>query len=165
VEKHIPFYCEEDSVSVEQAFNYRKMSEAICTSGLLSETQISALRDEGYECVINLLPNDSEYALTGEKELVEEQGLLYTYIPVDFSAPHKSDYLKFEESMKALHGSRLMVHCAANYRVSAFYAIYAYKHLGWSAAEAHEHIASVWNPAEHHPWHLFIAEHLEGTHD
>jgi hypothetical protein len=45
-----------------------------------------------------------------------------------------------------------MVHCAANYRVSAFYAIYARRNLGWSDKDANVHITSIWNPAEHDPW-------------
>lgn len=93
-------------MSIDGAFNYRKMSKTACTSGLLSEAQIFALGSEGYECVINLLPNDSEYALAGEKTIIEEQGLLYTYIPVDFGAPHKDDYVEFEKSMRALQGKK-----------------------------------------------------------
>jgi protein tyrosine phosphatase (PTP) superfamily phosphohydrolase (DUF442 family) len=150
-------------MSIDQAFNYRKMRETVCTSGLLSEAQISALGSEGNECVINLLPNDSEYALAGENEIAEEQGMLYTYISVDFGAPHKDDYVKFEKSMRALQGKKTIVHCAANDRVSAFYAIYACKHLVWSAADASEHITSIWSPMDHQPWQSFIAEHIEGS--
>lgn len=76
------------------------------------------------------MPNDSEYALQGEKELIEKQGLSYTYIPVEFNAPQEHDYVEFENAMNALQGNKTMIHCAANYRVSAFYAIYAHRNLG-----------------------------------
>lgn len=145
---------------VEQAYNYRRVSATVCTAGVLSEAQIGALAGEGYRAVINLLPMDSQYALPAERELIAQQGLIYQYIPVDFDAPHKNDYREFERAMKALHGKKILVHCAANYRVSAFYAIYACRHLGWSGAAAQEHIASLWNPAEYDPWGDFIAEHM-----
>lgn len=148
-------------MSVDDAFNYKKVSESISTAGLLSEQQIDALKQEGYQSVINLLPNDSEYALQGEKERIENQGISYKYIPVEFNAPTEHDYVEFENTMKALQGNRTMIHCAANYRVSAFYAIYARRNLGWSVNEANEHIASIWNPAEHDPWETFITRMLQ----
>lgn len=148
-------------MSVDDAFNFKKVSESISTAGLLSEQQIDALKQEGYASVINLLPNDSEYALAGEKERIENQGIRYEYIPVEFNAPMEHDYVEFENTMVALKGNKTMVHCAANYRVSAFYAIYARRNLGWSVSKAEEHIASIWNPAEHDPWETFIAHMLQ----
>ena len=150
-------------MSVDDAFNYKKVSETISTAGLLSEQQIDSLKPQGYQCVINLLPNDSEYALQGEKERIEGQGISYYYIPVEFSAPTEHDYFDFENTMKALQANKTMIHCAANYRVSAFYAIYAMHNLGWSVNEATEHIASIWNPAEYDPWETFIARMLQGN--
>jgi protein tyrosine phosphatase (PTP) superfamily phosphohydrolase (DUF442 family) len=144
-------------MSIEQAFNYRKVSERVGTAGLLSEEQLRALKREGYESLINLLPDDSEYAIPGERQLVEDQGIDYRHIPVDFAAPTQSDYLEFVTVMKELEGKKLMIHCAANYRVSAFYALYAYQHQGWSITQANGFIASLWNPAEHEPWESFIA--------
>lgn len=143
-------------MSVEQAFNFRKVSDFISTAGVLSAAQLGALAREGYTAVINLLPESSEYAVAGERDLVLGQGLSYRHIPVDFSAPRESDYRAFESAMHELQGSRLMIHCAANYRVSAFYAIYARHHLGWSAGQSEAFIAAIWNPGEHPPWDAFI---------
>ena len=61
----------------------------------------------------------------------------------------------------ATQGKKIIVHCAANYRVSAFYAIFAHRNLGWSEKEAREHIASLWSPAEHEPWDRFITQMLQ----
>ncbi len=144
-------------MSVDQAYNFRKVSDSISTAGVLGEEQLRALQPEGYTAVINLLPEDSEYAIKGEKDMVLAQGLRYTHIPVDFSAPRESDYRAFENALRELQGSRLMIHCAANFRVSAFYAIYARRNLGWSAEQAQTFIAAIWNPSEHAPWDAFIA--------
>lgn len=144
-------------MSVDQAYNFRKVSDSISTAGVLSEEQLGALQPEGYTAVISLLPEDSEYAIKGEKDMVLRQGLSYTCIPVDFSAPRESDYYAFEQSMRELPGARLMIHCAANYRVSAFYAIYSRRNLGWTAEQAQTFISAIWNPSEHAPWADFIA--------
>jgi len=144
-------------MSVDQAYNFRKVSDSISTAGVLNEEQLCALQREGYTAVINLLPESSDYAVQGEKALVLCQGLAYRQIPVDFSAPREEDYRAFEAAMRELQGARLMIHCAANYRVSAFYAIYARRNLGWSAAQAGEFIAAIWDPRDHPPWEAFIA--------
>lgn len=144
-------------MGVEQAYNFRKVSESISTAGVLGEEQLDALQREGYTAVINLLPEDSEYAISGERDRVMRQGLTYMHIPVDFNAPKNSDYSAFETAMRELQGSKLMIHCAANFRVSAFYAIYARRNLGWSSGQAEAFIAAIWNPGEHPPWDAFIA--------
>lgn len=152
-------------MSVDQAYNFRQVSDTTSTAGVLSEDQLGALQREGYGAVINLLPETSEYAIKGERDLVLGQGLVYMHIPVDFSAPQESDYRAFEHAMRELQGKKLMIHCAANYRVSAFYAIYARLNLGWSDAQAKEAIAAIWNPREHAPWNDFIASLAPGVAD
>ena len=148
-------------MSFDEAFNFRKMSEEICTAGLLNKDQICPLGAEGYESVINFLPKDSEYALSGEKELIENQDLVYRHISVTFNPPHRDDYREFETAMNALQGKKIVIHSAANYRVFAFYARYACRNPGWSVAKAKRHIASLWDPIEHDPWGSFIAENVQ----
>lgn len=149
-------------MGVERAYNFRKVSDSISTAGVLGEEQLGALQREGYTAVINLLPEDSEYAIRGEKDMVLRQGITYTHIPVDFNAPRDSDYSAFEIAMRELQGSKLMIHCAANFRVTAFYAIYARRNLGWSAEQADAFIAAIWSPSEHPPWDAFIAGLTQG---
>jgi len=51
---------------------------------------------------------------------------------------------------------RSLSHCAANFRVTAFYGLYAMKHLGWSEAQADEFRASIWRGSEYLVWEQFI---------
>ena len=148
-------------MDVSQAYNFKRIDDSVSTSGLLSEEQLSALGPEGYEAVINLLPDDSEYALPSERAIVQGQGIDYRYIPVDFSAPTDEDYTAFVQAMASSEGKRLHIHCAANYRVSAFYAIYAHQHLDWPRSRAMAHIESIWTPAEHPPWDAFVSNYLD----
>ena len=68
-------------------------------------------------------------------ELVAAAGVAYIHIPVDFAAPSRADLDAFADAMDANEGRTVHVHCAANYRVSAFYGLYAQR-KGWSLAEA-----------------------------
>lgn len=147
-------------MNVDQVFNFRAIDEAVSTSGLLSEEQLSGLRTSGYEAVINLLPHNSQYAIKNEEDIVIAQGVDYLYIPVDFAAPTEQDYSEFVKAMKSCQGKKVLIHCAANYRVSAFYAIYAYEYLGWPASQAREHIESIWRPEENPPWDQFISRYI-----
>ncbi len=146
--------------SVEEAYNFKAIDTAVATAGVLSPAQLAVLGKEGYEAVINLLPVSSDYAVAGEERIVVEQGIAYHYLPVDFAAPSDADYAAFVRAVDACAGKRVLIHCAANYRVSAFYAIYAHEHLSWSASRARAHIESIWNPAEHPPWDRFVAARI-----
>lgn len=147
-------------MSLNQIFNFKKIDTLISTAGLLNENQLSLLKSENYEAVVNLLPEEIEYAVKNESSIVEGQGLIYQYIPVDFSAPTQEDYQAFEQALLALSGKKVMLHCAANYRVSAFYAIFAHSHLGWSTSKAYEHISSIWSLEEHPVWEAFVQKML-----
>jgi hypothetical protein len=60
--------------------------------------------------------------------------------------------------LDALADQKVHVHCAANYRVSAFYGLYAQRNGLCTEAEASELMQGVWNPADYPPWADFIAD-------
>lgn len=147
-------------MSVSEAYNFKAVTPHLSTSGLLSEAQLSALGDQDYNIVINLLPPDHEYAVAAEPDLIQAQGIEYINIPVDFAAPTENDFAQFVEAMEKTVDRKALLHCAANYRVTAFYAIYAVQQLNWSAAQARDLIASVWDISEHHVWEQFVAARI-----
>ena len=147
-------------MSVDQAYNYKKINDLVSTAGLLNEDLLKQLKSEGYEAVISLLPFESEYAIENEPAIVEAQNIIFEYVPVDFLAPSEGDYRLFSELMTKLSHKKIMVHCAANYRVSAFYAIYSHLNHDWTVAQAKEHIASIWDLAEYPVWNAFVTKFL-----
>lgn len=147
-------------MSIDAAFNFVEIKPGLTTSGLPNIEQIKGLSQENYQAVINLLPDDSEYAVQGEAAAIDEQGLVYHYIPVDYAHPQYKDFEAFVTAMDACAGQRLHVHCAANYRVSVFYALYAHLKGQWSADRMQEHMHSLMNPADYPPWPDFITEVL-----
>jgi protein tyrosine phosphatase (PTP) superfamily phosphohydrolase (DUF442 family) len=143
--------------AVEDSYNFRRVSETVTTSGVVMPEALGGLAAAGYELVVNLLPEDSEHAVEDERAIVERQGLAYAYIPVDFASPRRSDFESFAAVMDANPAAVTHVHCAANYRVSAFYGLYALRKRWWTVEQADEHIAGLWTPAEHPVWRAFIA--------
>ena len=144
-------------MSVEDSYNFKRIHDRLTTSGLLSAEQLSDLGGEGYEAVINLMP-DGEGSVADEARIVLDQGLDYVYLPVDFDAPTSADLDAFVDAMDARAGAKVHVHCAANYRVTAFYGMYALRRGLCTQAEANELVASVWNPAEFPAWQALITE-------
>jgi hypothetical protein len=61
--------------------------------------------------------------------------------------------------MDAHKDETVLVHCAANYRVTAFIGLYRVLRLGWAADKAFEPMRSVWEPDE--VWKAFIARALK----
>jgi uncharacterized protein (TIGR01244 family) len=151
------------TMSIENSYNFRRIHEGLTTSGLVSAAQLNDLHTEGYHVVINLLPDSHQHAVSDEARIVRHQGLDYVYIPVDFEAPTHADLEAFAAAMDARVGKKVHAHCAANYRVSAFYGLYALQRGLCTENEADELIQDVWNPADHPAWLTFITDERART--
>jgi uncharacterized protein (TIGR01244 family) len=149
-------------MSIEDSYNFRRVHERLTTSGLVSAEQLGELRAEGYDAVINLLPDSYEHAVRDEAHIVGEQGLDYVYIPVDFAAPTRADLEAFFDAMEARSEQKVHVHCAANFRVTAFYGLYALRQ-GANEDEVDELVGSVWNPDDFPAWSTFLTEERDRT--
>jgi uncharacterized protein (TIGR01244 family) len=150
-------------MGIEDSYNFRRVHDRLTTSGLVSAAQLRELRSEGYDAVINLLPDTHERAVADEEHIVRDEGLDYVHIPVDFDAPRHADLEAFAAAMDARAGQMIHVHCAANYRVTVFYALYALRGGACTEDEALALVHDVWNPAEHPPWMAFIADERSRT--
>jgi uncharacterized protein (TIGR01244 family) len=145
-------------MSIGDSVNFRFIRPGLTTSGLVSAAQLRELHAQGYEAVINLLPDSHPDAVSDEARIVRDQGLDYVHIPVDFEAPTHADLQAFGDAMDACNNRTVHVHCAANYRVSAFYGLYALRRGLCTRAEADELMRDLWNPADHPPWLEFITD-------
>ena len=148
-------------MSIKKAYNFKEANELASCSGTLKYISLQSLADEGYAAVINLLPDDAEYAVKDEKKKIENLGIHYKYIPVDWNNPKQSDFETFEVALNGFNGKKVHIHCAANYRVSAFYAIYAFKNQGWSETVLREFIGSIWQLAEYPVWNKFVSDYID----
>lgn len=148
-------------MSIESSYNFVRVNDKLTTSGFVSPNILKTLGTQGYEVVVNLLPDSHQHAVPGERDLIESQELEYVYIPVDFAAPTPEDFNQFSQAMDGMLGKNVHVHCAANWRVTAFYSLYEVCRARWTSEQATEFMHRVWNPAEHPGWPEFIAGILE----
>ncbi len=144
-------------MSTEEIFNYVKVNDQLSTAGQPTEDQLRDAAAEGFTTIINLAPVNPPYTPPDEAGLARELGLTYVYIPVAWNNPTDADFAAFEQAMDEMTGGRTLIHCAANFRVTAFYSLYAQKRLGWSAAEADAFRAQIWAGSDYPVWEAFIA--------
>ncbi len=143
-------------MSTDEIYNHRRVSDLVSTGGHPTASQLREAAAEGFEAVVNLAPIDHR-SVPDEGELVQSLGIAYHHIPVDWAAPSLDDFDTFEQTMRALEGMRVLVHCAANFRVTAFYSLYAQRYLGWSADEATALRDTIWAGSDLPVWDAFIA--------
>jgi protein tyrosine phosphatase (PTP) superfamily phosphohydrolase (DUF442 family) len=144
-------------MSSSEIFNSIKVSEDLITAGQPTAEQLRSVAQEGFKTVINLATSNPPYSLEGEAGLVQALGMNYFHIPVVWDNPQESDYQAFERVMSDLPAGRTLIHCAANFRVTAFYSLYAQQHLGWSKDEAEKFRAQIWAGSDYPIWRAFIA--------
>ena len=148
--------------SLGEARNFRQIDESLLTAGQPNEAQLADAARQGVKVVINLaLHDDPRYSLADEPGCVRGLGMDYVHIPVQFNAPTEDNLRAFFAAMDAHKGEKILVHCAANYRVTAFVGLYRVLCDGWAAAEAFEPMRSVWEPDA--VWKHFIAYMLQRT--
>lgn len=143
-------------MSTQEIYNAIKVDDQLTTGGQPTEEQLRDAASEGFATVINLATGASSNTLKDEADIVRSLGMTYQHIPVDWENPQESDFEAFEQVMNGDRGKTLL-HCAANFRVSAFYSLYAQKHLGWSEAQADAFRAPIWQRSDYPIWEAFIA--------
>jgi protein tyrosine phosphatase (PTP) superfamily phosphohydrolase (DUF442 family) len=137
-------------------YNYIKVNDELITGGQPTAEQIRSLAEEGFTNVINLATFNPAESLENEAELVVSLGMNYYPIPVVWGNPQPADFEAFEQVMLHLPAGKTLIHCHANFRVTAFYSLYAQKHLGWSAQQAEEFRARIWKDSHHPVWDALI---------
>jgi protein tyrosine phosphatase (PTP) superfamily phosphohydrolase (DUF442 family) len=143
-------------MSTQEINNYRKVSELLSLGGQPTEEQIKSAAREWFRTIINLATINSRSSLPDEGGLVRSLGMIYYHIPVEWGNPTEYDFESFENVFRQLSKEKMLIHCAANFRATAFYMLYALKHLGWSDAQADEFMASVWEGSHYPVWENFI---------
>ena len=150
------------TTALGEARNFRQVDESLLTAGQPNEAQLADAARQGVKVVINLaLHTDPRYSLADEADCVRGLGMDYVHIPVQFNAPTEENLRAFIAAMDAHKGEKILVHCAANYRVTAFVGLYRVLCEGWTADKAFEPMRSVWEPDV--VWKQFITTMLQQT--
>jgi uncharacterized protein (TIGR01244 family) len=145
-------------MNISDVYHYIKIDEQISTAGQPTEAQLREAAGAGFTTVINLAMSNSDNALPDEAGLVRSLGMAYYHIPVAWDNPTVSDFERFDALLGQLPAGKTLIHCAANFRVTAFYSLYAQKRLGWSETQAEEFRAAIWQGSNYPVWERFVAE-------
>jgi len=145
--------------NLSQIRAFRTVGPRLGTAGQPTEAQLGAVRDAGFEAVVNLAMPTSDNALPNEGSIVTNLGMSYVHIPVNFQAPTAQNFQDFRRVMDAFGDRSVFVHCAANMRVSAFVFLYRVMHQNVPKSEAERDLHAIWQPDE--VWSRFIEERLK----
>jgi len=141
-------------MSIESILNYVSISDALASSGQPDVHQFDSIAKAGFRVVINLAMPDSDNAIADEGRIVESLGMHYVSIPVPFEAPSSLHLKEFFNIMQKFSTDKVWVHCALNYRVSAF--LYQYFRIvhGMAEEDASKVMLLSWEPDE--TWQAFM---------
>jgi protein tyrosine phosphatase (PTP) superfamily phosphohydrolase (DUF442 family) len=142
--------------ALRDVINFRRLSDHLITGGQPTEIELALAAAAGAEVVINLGRLDPAYALPDERGTVAALGLIYEHIPVIWAEPTPADLDAFFAAMERYAGRRVFVHCAANYRASAFIMLYRVLRLGWRIEDARPDMDTIWDQAEYPQWQAFV---------
>jgi len=139
-------------------YNMLSLTDELGTSGQPTSAQLAAIKEAGYEVVINLATGTTPRDLPNEADVVATQGMEYIHIPVVWDNPTEADLARFFEVMDATQDKKRFVHCIANMRVSAFMFLYRVLRQGMPLDEARATMSQIWQP---NPiWQKFIEAEL-----
>lgn len=148
---------------MKDIYNFLSYDENLSSSGMPTAEQMKSAAEAGVEVVINLAPQDVPNALPNEAELVNSLGMEYLNFPVVWRAPDADSLQRFMDAMDARREKKVLVHCEANYRASAFIMLYRVLRLGWKKDDAIPVMERMWNPEDFPVWQKFIDDHLAET--
>lgn len=148
-------------MTLDTLYNYVKVNDQLLTAGQPTAEQLASLAAAGFAAVVNLATERPLDPPLDEARLVRSLGMAYEHIPVEWEDPRESDFAAFEAAMARLPQGKILIHCAANFRVTAFYSLYALKHLGWSEEEAEQFRMRIWQGSDYPVWEQFLANMKE----
>lgn len=138
--------------------NFVQVSGRIDTAGQPGREWLRSAGSAGYRTVINLAPPGSDGSVPDEGEILENAGVNYVNIPVDWSNPTADDFDRFRAALAASAPDRVLVHCQINMRASAFTFLYRVIEEDADPETAWSRVTDVWVPEGQ--WRRFIDDTL-----
>jgi protein tyrosine phosphatase (PTP) superfamily phosphohydrolase (DUF442 family) len=145
---------------ITDIYNFLPLTDSLLTSGQPTEAQYPALASAGVQTVVNLAVATSDNALPDEAGLARSLGLDYIQVPVLWDNPSEENFNQFVATMDRLENGKVLVHCAANMRASAFVALYRIRRLGWEPGQAFKDVYRIWDPYTDPVWAEFVTRIL-----
>jgi len=147
-------------MAITDITNFLRLDDSLCCGGQPSEAQLEDAAREGIQLVINLALATSDHALPDEPGLVRLLGMEHIHIPVVWDSPQPADLERFMDAMDAHRDKHILVHCAMNYRATAFLALWRVLRQGWDVDEAFAPQRNIWDLEEYPVWKAFVEDAL-----
>ncbi len=134
--------------------NYRVDTPLMVSAGLPSKAHFEALKLNGVQNVVDLLPGDR----SDEAKVMETMGLQYHNIAVEWQNPTIENYANYVSAMQQSesNGGLTLTHCKLNWRGAVFTYLYRVTHLNESDEVAKKHLLETWRPNQ--TWRTFIVD-------
>lgn len=132
--------------ALTKILNYHEYDAGLATGGQPGPEQFSLIRNAGFDVIINLAQADSPGALENEADIVRDNGMQYRHIPVNFKHPEINKLEEFYRVMNEHSDQHRFIHCAYNWRVSAFMYLYRTGEMGVDTSTALADLHSIWTP-------------------
>ncbi len=140
-------------VGLLELVNYYEYAPNLLSSGQPTREQFPAIKSAGVEAIVNLAPVTDPASIPEERQIVSDLKIDYTHIPVDWENPTQSDYDRFLAAMKQYAGKRVLVHCYAGSRASAFTYLYRVNELKVPSQSAREIMIELWANSPGYEFH------------
>ena len=150
---------------MKDIYNFLYYNDKLSSSGMPTEDEVKLIAGANVQVVINLAPHDVPQALLNEKQLVESLGMEYIHIPVNWSTPTRDGLNVFMDEMDVNRDKKIHVHCEANFRASAFIAIYRIMRLSWQEDDALKIMRQIWDEDAYPIWKMFIEDAIKRSSD
>ena len=98
--------------------NYFVYHDLLAAGGQPSREQLSTLKGDGFDAVVNISPVSSRNAVLDESGIVESLKMDYAHFPVDCSNLKPFHYRTFKGILDGFEGKKVFVHCGANIKSS-----------------------------------------------
>lgn len=146
---------------MNEIYNFLPYHDNLSSSGMPLPEQMKSIADAGVQVLINLAPHDVPDAVPNEEQIAASLGMEYINIPVNWGTPTKDGLNIFMDKMDAHREKKIHVHCEANFRASAFIAIYRILRLGWKEENAFDIMHRIWDEDAYPVWKMFIADAIK----
>lgn len=128
--------------------NYYQYSNTLAAGAQPSESDISALKNEGFEAIVNISPASARNALHNEAYLTEKADMHYVHFPVDCSNLQPVHYMAFSGIMNGLRDKKIFVHCGGNIKSSNLIHMYDVLENQVDERESLKTLKKIQNPEE-----------------
>lgn len=128
--------------------NYHQYSNTLAAGAQPSESDISVLKNEGFDAIVNISPASARNALQNEAIIVENSNMYYVHFPVDCSNLQPVHYMAFSGIMNGLRDKKVFVHCGGNIKSSNLIHMYDVLENRGNERESLKTLKKIQNPEE-----------------